>query len=202
MTITLYQGNQLVDITRVQSSREYKWIKHAQKKTKKIYLTNLQKGKGNSPIRKLYTCTDIYETMQPRWAVRSPEHTSCSHLSPGSLLIESTSQKKYQPTHRFASPCQQFLTMAFHLTCVPVNSPSPACHAFNCFPALTPHLAPTPITLLKATCLLATPPRLCLVQGKSVLFHESSFKILTVPLFCSRGNGDLERLGNLLQVTS
>lgn len=96
----------------------------------------------------------------------------------------------------------QFLTMAVQLTCVPMNSPSPACHVFNCFPALTPHLAPTPITLLKATCLLATPPRLCLVQGKSVLFHESSFKILTVPLFCSRGNGDLERLGNLLQVTS
>lgn len=96
----------------------------------------------------------------------------------------------------------QFLTMAFHLTCVPVNSPSPACHVFNCFPALTLHLAPTPITLLKATCLLVTPPHLFLVQGKSVLFHESSFKILTVPLFCSRGNGDLERLGNLLQVTS
>ena len=95
----------------------------------------------------------------------------------------------------------QFLTMAFYLICVPVSIPSPALHVFNCFPALTPHLAPTPITLLKATCLLLTPPHLCLVQGESVLFHESSFKILMVPLFCRRGNGDLERLGNLPQVT-
>lgn len=56
MTTTLHWENQLVDITQVQDSREYKWKNHVQKK-KKIYLMNLQKGKGYSPIHKLNTCT-------------------------------------------------------------------------------------------------------------------------------------------------
>lgn len=53
MTTTLHQGNQLVDITQVQNSRECKWINHVQKKKKKIDLMKLQKGKGYSPTHKL-----------------------------------------------------------------------------------------------------------------------------------------------------